>query len=117
MNKSHIHSSLWHRRADMLPMNVRHHRWILEFKQSSFHHIAQALRNHLLHVFVGVPLYGMLLSPRPFRSRLARSPRSTYPELRPLAVAINVVRDTTHSFQAHGSLASHAQIVIEVSVV
>src|SRR5918912_1371442 len=81
----------------MLPMDVRHHRWVFEFKQSSFHLIAQALRNHPLHVFVGVPPYGMLLSPRPFGSRLARSPRSRYPELRPLGVAIVVVRVTSLS--------------------
>ncbi len=43
------------------------------------------------------------LSPHPFGLRLARSPRSAYPELRPLVVAIVVVCDTAHGFPASGS--------------
>ena len=45
----------------------------------------------------------MLLSPRPFGSRLVVHLGVLYPELRPPLVAILSVRDTAHPFNAHGS--------------
>ena len=41
----------------MLPTSVRFHHWTLGFKQSGFHHIAQALRGCIIHVFRYTPLY------------------------------------------------------------
>src|SRR5712664_376906 len=45
----------------------------------------------------------MLLSPRPFGSRLGGRLGVINPELRPPLVAIPSVRDTAHAFTAHGS--------------
>src|SRR5438105_10137451 len=45
----------------------------------------------------------MLLSPRPFGSRLGGRLGVINPELRPPLVAIPSVRDTAHTFIAHGS--------------
>src|SRR5712691_6191175 len=45
----------------------------------------------------------MLLSPRPFGSRLVVRLGVIGPELRPPLVAISSVRDTAHTFIAHGS--------------
>src|SRR5712691_10576091 len=45
----------------------------------------------------------MLLSPRPFGSRLGGRLGVMNPELRPPLVAIPSVRDTAHTFIAHGS--------------
>src|SRR5439155_4885254 len=51
-----------------------------------------------------VPRYpNMLLSPRPFGSRLVVRLGVISPELRPPPVAIPSVRDTAHTFIAHGS--------------
>src|SRR3989442_9069189 len=48
----------------------------------------------------------MLLSPRPFGSRLGGRLGVISSELRPPLVAIPSVRDTAHTFMAHGSLVS-----------
>jgi hypothetical protein len=45
----------------------------------------------------------MLLSPRPFGSRLVVRLGVLYPELRPPLVAILSVRDTAHAFTSSGS--------------
>src|SRR5712692_7415163 len=45
----------------------------------------------------------MLLSPRPFGSRLGGRLGVINPQLRPPLVAIPSVRDTAHTFIAHGS--------------
>lgn len=45
----------------------------------------------------------MLLFPRPFGFRLVVHLGVLYPELRPPLVAILSVRDTAHTFTAHGS--------------
>ena len=45
----------------------------------------------------------MLLSPRPFESRLGGRLRVMNPELRPPLVAIHSVRDTAHTFASYGS--------------
>ena len=80
-----------HRRADVLPMGVHFHHWTLGFKQSSFNHIAQALRSHAIHVFRRSPLYQHALVPASFRivGKLVRL--EVCLELRPSQTAINLV--------------------------
>ena len=97
-DKSLICSCRWHRDADVLPMSVRFHRWVLGFRQFRFDPIAQALQGHSLHVFVYALLYIQALVPLPFRVQVSCSPRSLCPELRPPPVAILSVRDTAHAF-------------------
>jgi len=56
----------------------------------------------------GVPRFTtMRLSPRPFGSRFGVHLAVLCPELRPPSVAIHSVRDTAHSFPAHGSSVVH----------
>ena len=98
-------------------MSVTFHRWTLGFKQFSFDHITQALRSCLAYTPSAVLRFiDMLLSPRPFESRLVIRLGVIYPELRLPLVTIHSVRTTAHSFQAHGSLASHFEIGIKASI-
>jgi hypothetical protein len=53
----------------------------------------------------------MLLSPRPFGSRLVVRLGVICPELRPTLLAILSVRDTAHSLPSHGSSISNAPLV------
>ena len=46
--------------------------WVLGFRQSSFHLIAQALRNGVLHVFGHLPLYRHAIFPSAFRLQVNR---------------------------------------------
>ena len=65
--------------SDVLPTSLRFHPWILEFKQCSFSHIAQALQDHSVHIFHCLPLSDHALVPSPFRVQVRRSPRSHEP--------------------------------------
>jgi hypothetical protein len=53
--------------TDVLPTSVRFHRWTLGFGKSISHHMAQALRDHALHVFKHLPLSDQAVVPSPFR--------------------------------------------------
>ena len=53
--------------TDVLPTSVRFHRWTLGFGQFGSHHIAQALRDHAIHVFGPLPLSNQAPVPSPFR--------------------------------------------------
>src|SRR3954453_5492298 len=101
-NKRRIRSSNRRRCTGVLPTSVSFRHWALGFRQFSFSHIAQVLQVHSLHGFNCFPLHDMLLSPFLFRSRLVRSPRSVYPELRPSAMVIPlcVTRRTLSIHQA-----------------
>ena len=51
-------------------MDVRLHRWELEFKQSSFRHIARVLRIPAVHAFRQLPLYQHAIVPLGFRRKV-----------------------------------------------
>ncbi len=53
--------------TDVLPTGVKFHRCKLGFRQSSFHHITQALRVEAIHVFRQLPLYIHALVPSSFQ--------------------------------------------------
>jgi len=87
----------------VLPTRVRFHPWRLGCKQSSLSLIAQRCRT-TAHTSSAAPRFPtMLLSPRPFGSRLGGRLGVINPELRPPLVAIPSVRDTAHAFTPHGS--------------
>ena len=111
-NKSVIRGYGWHRCTDVLPKGVTFHRWSLGFRQFSFNLIAQALQGHSI-TSSSIPRFtptassrDMLLSPRPFGSRLVVHLGVLYPELRSPLVAILSVRDAAHGFPITG-LFSH----------
>jgi hypothetical protein len=56
LDETLIQVSWWHRCTNVLPTDVRNHRWLLAFKQSSFSLIVQALQSHIVHVFLCAPL-------------------------------------------------------------
>ncbi len=103
MNKTRIQSYRRHRCIDVLPKSVHFRHWTLGFRQYSFNLIAQALQSHNIHVFCCSPLYRHALVSSPFQVQVSRSPRSHCSELRPTLLAILSVRDTAHTFMAHGS--------------
>jgi hypothetical protein len=75
-------------------------RWALGFKQSSFNHIAQALRGRALHVFQRAPLYQHALVPSTFRLQVSWFASESVPELRPSYSGIPRRRTTAHTLAA-----------------
>jgi hypothetical protein len=51
-------------------MDVPLHHWELEFKQSSFRHIARVLRHAAVHAFRQPPLYQHAIVPLGFRRKV-----------------------------------------------
>jgi hypothetical protein len=79
LEETRFRACRWHRVRDVVPKSVRFHRWGLGCRQSSFRHIAQALRDEALPVFGQLPLSIHALVPSSFRTQVRWSPRSRAP--------------------------------------
>ena len=108
-NKTWIRGYGWHRCTDVLPKSVTLPP--LDIGVQANRALAISLRRCRAPAYTSSAVLrftDMLLSPRPFGSRLVVHLGVLYPELRPPLVAILSVRDTAHSFPAHGSSLSNA---------
>jgi hypothetical protein len=108
-NETGVRSCRWHRVIDALPMGVPFPP--LDIGIQAIQALTLLLRRCRATVYTSsaVPRFTYrLLFPFPFGSRLVVSLGVICPELRPPQVAILSVRDTAHSFPAHGSSLSNA---------
>jgi hypothetical protein len=113
--RNYIRSYGWHRVTDVLPMSVPLPPLDIGIQAIQALTILLRCCEAIVSTSSAVPRFTrlsfnlyMLLSPFFFKSRLVVRLGVICPELRPPQVAILSVRDTAHSFPAHGSSLSNA---------
>ncbi len=103
MSKQITHGSRWHRTTDVLPMSVTSTAEHWDLGSLALALSCRCCRTAAYTSSSASRFTNMLLSPRPFGSRLVVHLEVHCLELRPTPLAIQSVRDTAHLFESYGS--------------